>query len=81
VQFRIGGMADFWFREVVNARPNYLWLTLEQENAARSAMSIPERKRHEELAIAYEMRCLLDMPSNQSETLNRVQQGLADGPN
>jgi hypothetical protein len=38
---------------------DYLRLTLQEEAAARRSTSSEARKRHEELAIAYEMRCLL----------------------
>lgn len=36
----------------------YLRLSLQEEQAARNSISDTARKRHEELAIAYEMRCL-----------------------
>jgi hypothetical protein len=38
---------------------NYLELTLEERNAARNSTSAIARQHHQELAIAYEIRCLL----------------------
>jgi len=38
---------------------HYLELTLEERNAARNSTTLKAREYHEELAIAYEIRCLL----------------------
>lgn len=46
-----------------NKRADYLRLTLKEQNAARNSSSAEARMRHEELAIAYEIRCLLDAPA------------------
>jgi hypothetical protein len=49
---------------VPNEQAYYLRLTLREQNAARKSTSAEERKRHEELAIAYEIRCLLNASRN-----------------
>jgi hypothetical protein len=49
---------------VSNERAYYLHLTLREQNAARKSTSAEARKRHEELAIAYEIRCLLGASRN-----------------
>ena len=48
---------------VAATEANYLRLTLQHEDAARNSTSAEARKRHEALAIAYEMRCLLHRDS------------------
>jgi hypothetical protein len=53
----------------------YLRLTLQEEDAARNATSVEARRRHEELAIAYEMRCLLGVPSDSANSLASVGAG------
>jgi hypothetical protein len=45
----------------------YLRLTLMEEDAARNSTSAEARKRHEELAVAYEMRCLLGAHSSSKQ--------------
>jgi len=45
---------------ITSERADYLRLTLKEQDAARSSTSAEERKRHEELAIAYEISCLLN---------------------
>ena len=52
-------------RMVANDAAHYLDLTLEERNAARTSTSIKARERHEKLAIAYEIRCLLSPRSDQ----------------
>jgi hypothetical protein len=49
---------------VAASEANYLRLTLQEEDAARHSASAEARKRHEELAIAYEIR-LLSAPLKQ----------------
>ncbi len=62
----MGGGAEFWSLELMirHEPTDYLHLTLKEHDAARHSTSIEERLRHEELAIAYEMRCLLERPSS-----------------
>lgn len=50
-------------------RPDYLELTLQEQKAARSSISDDARKRHEELAIAYEMLCLRGTDSSFAKSL------------
>ena len=52
---------------------NYLRLTLEAEGEARNSTSAEARKRHEELAIAYEMRCLLGIAPKASPGVKKAE--------
>jgi hypothetical protein len=54
-------------------RAHFLRLTLEEQSAARKSTSTEERKRHEELAIAYEIRCLRDAHSNVEKGVKEVE--------
>jgi hypothetical protein len=53
--------------------PNYLMLALQEEDAARNSTSAEARKRHEELAIAYEICCLLGTDSHVSKSLEQIE--------
>ncbi|MFL6735442.1 MAG: hypothetical protein ACJ8F4_00110 [Sphingomonas sp.] len=57
----------------MDARAYYLRLTLEEQDAARNSTSAEARERHEELASAYEIRCLLDAPLRLSKKLKDVE--------
>lgn len=48
----------------------YLRRSLQEQLAARNSASAEARKQHEDLAIAYEMRCLL---AESSKGLRQVQ--------
>jgi hypothetical protein len=63
------------FRERVDAtiEPDYLRLTLQEEEAARRSVSVEARKRHEELAIIYESR-LFETHSYLSEGAKRIKE-------
>ena len=63
---------------------NYLQLTLREEHAARTATSAEARRWHEELAIAYEISCLVGKHStfghahSQAEQRNPLHQAGVD---
>lgn len=59
-----------------NERAHYLQLTLWEQKAARNSVSADERKRHEELAITYEMRCLLKADSNFPDGAKKIERTL-----
>jgi hypothetical protein len=42
----------------LTSEPDFLQLALDEEHAARNSPSAEARKRHEALAIAFEIRCL-----------------------
>jgi hypothetical protein len=56
-----------------NQRAQYLRLALQEEHAARNSTSADARERHEELAILYEMRCLLDTPPKVAESVKGIE--------
>jgi hypothetical protein len=64
---------------VADERAQYLELTLKERNAARNSNSIKARERHEELAIAYEILCLLDRRSTQPKSCESDQSIIATG--
>jgi hypothetical protein len=59
---RIAGAAPFCCFHGMNPddRAYYLLRTLEEEKAARGSTAADKRQAHEELAIAYELRCLFE---------------------
>ena len=65
-----------WFGDPMVAveSANYLELTLEERDAARHSTSIKAREYHQELAIAYEIRCLL-APRSLSDEDPRPERG------
>ena len=56
-----------------NRRAQYLSLALREQHAARISTSADARERHEELAILYEMRCLLDTPPELAESVKGIE--------
>lgn len=77
VRILIAYAAESWClgRMSSSERAHYLQLTLWEQKAARNSPSSEARMRHEELAIAYEMRCLMDPPSSLKEREIRLGQG------
>ncbi|HYX46852.1 MAG TPA: hypothetical protein VE820_08540 [Sphingomicrobium sp.] len=74
VTMRIGGPAEIWCHYFMkrNDGAYYLQRALEEHDAARKSTVAAARRRHEQLAIAYELRCLLGAGAKAPNRLEAV---------